>query len=364
MDRKKKYMRKHSFLYTIGIMLVGALLVVGSVSLTMTFLSDKIEEQNAPTLVENALDYDSSSVIQILGTGMVDYNAEEEVIIATTLDETISNYNTSVYHQITPTNTAKGQSLAGTFIQAGFTTVGLANSQSLAVGKEGIDASVAYWETQDILSAGINISTDSQNINRPFEVNGISIVYLSFTVNLNDELPEHEQYLVNLYNDENSPAIVEEARSVADVVIVSLYWDNEGFITPTDRQKEIATKLADSGASIIFANAKDAIQPIEWIDDTLVFYSMGNMLSDSEEETDHLGLLGAVTITKHTVYDKKRIELTNPKVDFVTSRTEDGITTVEEYDATNASDTIQELVESTKPILHQLDDSIRIGGIQ
>ena len=139
-----------------------------------------------------------------------------------------------------------------------------------------------------------------------------------------------------------------------------MYWEGTNKENPSERQKEIAQRLADSGASIIFGNANNSIQPIEWIDDTLVFYSMGNVLTSEDDYA--LGLVGTVTITKHTVYDKTRIELTNPKVDCVyEKKDDDGHITVSFYDNNiELAATYADLIE----VLHRMDDSIRIGGIQ
>ncbi len=351
-------MKKNSLLQILAVMLCGAAIVIVSVSLTMHTLSSTLEEKNEPKVVESALDYDSSSVIQIFGTGMVD-STNSAVTLSQELDEAISNYNVSVYHQKN-TDTVEAQNVADLFVNAGFTTVGLANNESNDDGKTGVFNAMNYWNQKDILTQGINTSTDIQNIHRPFEENGISIVYLSFTDVLNTEMGEKEQYLVNVYDDEKTPEIVEEARSNADVVIVSMYWEGANGAYPTDRQKEVAQRLADSGASIIFGNANDAIQPIEWIDDTLVFYSMGNVLTDEEDYA--LGLVGTVTITKHTVYDKQQIELTNPKVDCVYEKKDtDGSISVSFYDNnTRLATTYADLIG----VLHMMDDSIRIGGIQ
>ena len=257
--------------------------------------------------------------LQLFGTGMVN-STNEDISISQELDEAISNYNVSVYHQKN-TNTIEAQNVADIFVDAGFTAVGLANNESNDAGKDGIKSAMKYWNNKNILTEGLNTSTDKQNIHRPFEENGISIVYLSFTESLNQPLGEQEQYLVNIYDDEKSP---------------------------------------DSGASIIFGNANNSIQPIEWIDDTLVFYSMGNVLTSEDDYA--LGLVGTVTITKHTVYDKTRIELTNPKVDCVyEKKDDDGHITVSFYDNNiELAATYADLIE----VLHRMDDSIRIGGIQ
>lgn len=124
-------------------MLCGAAIVIVSVSLTMHSLSSSLEEKNEPKVVESALDYDSSSVIQIFGTGMVD-STNDAVSISQELAETITNYNVSVYHQKN-TNLKEAQNIADLFVNAGFTAVGLANDESNDNGKNGVFDALNYW---------------------------------------------------------------------------------------------------------------------------------------------------------------------------------------------------------------------------
>ena len=78
---------------------------------------------------------------------------------------------------------------------------------------------------------------------------------------------------------------VTNARAVADVVIVSMHWGNEYQAGPDDRQEELAQRLADAGADVIWGHHPHVLQRMEWLTsadgrDVLGIYSLGNLLSD------------------------------------------------------------------------------------
>ena len=198
------------------------------------------------------------------------------------------------------------------------------------------------------------------------EYNGISVIYLSYTDLLDEELPENENYLVNVYNDEKTPQFVNEAANMADLVIVSIVWEGEPGALPNERQRAVAEALADAGASIVVGYADHAVQPVCWIDDTLVFYSLGDLYSEETEAADRIGALGAVTVTETIYGDKSRVELTNPKVDLVISVPDgEGHSDVKLLSAADDKEVEdrKEFLEGYTKTIQRMDDSIRIGGL-
>lgn len=94
-----------------------------------------------------------------------------------------------------------------------------------------------------------------------------------------------------------------------------MHWGegNELGITPNEEQKRQSKYLASLGVDIIIGHHPYGIQPIEKINNTLVFYSLGRIISSKTYEYgDYLyviGLLSELTITKKN--NKIKIENTN-----------------------------------------------------
>ena len=73
-----------------------------------------------------------------------------------------------------------------------------------------------------------------------------------------------------------------------------MHWGPEYSFNPSDIQKRQAKYLADLGVDIIFGNHTHCIQPVEWIDDTLVVYSMGNFISNQIQLFATRGFKGVI----------------------------------------------------------------------
>ena len=350
--------------------LVILALMLGLISIVMTVLSKRLEEKPEASPTANAqfwVDKEEINVINVLSAGPVlpfgkDFDGSE---ILTDFEPVVRSCDMAALSVHGLVNTDVSPAFADRLYTTGFTMCGLAYPDVLAQGKEAVDLSNTYWNNSKMRISGTSLSTDAKNQLRFTEVNGISAVYLSFTDVLNDPLPENETYLVNVYDDEKTPLFVNKAAELADIVIVSITWNGESGALPNDRQKKIAEALAGAGASIIIGYAEDAVQPIAWIDDTLVFYSLGNLCSPKEETAERIGALGAVTVSKTVTGNQKRIELTNPKADLViTVQTKNGwktkyLSSASEEEAENH----KALYDGYIQTLLRMDDSIRIGGL-
>jgi poly-gamma-glutamate synthesis protein (capsule biosynthesis protein) len=64
------------------------------------------------------------------------------------------------------------------------------------------------------------------------------------------------------------------------IVIVSLHWGMEYQSGHDGGQRKIADLLAAAGADILWGHHPHVVQETEWLDDTLVMYSLGNALFD------------------------------------------------------------------------------------
>jgi len=72
---------------------------------------------------------------------------------------------------------------------------------------------------------------------------------------------------------------IEAVRDKVDVLIVAMHWGYEYTHTPTRYEKDMANYLASLDVDIIIGTHPHVIQPVTWIDDTLVIYSLGNFVS-------------------------------------------------------------------------------------
>lgn len=176
--------------------------------------------------------------------------------------------------------------------KAGCNVINLANNHIADKGQPAIDATIEQWEAQKPLAfAGANRSADEQDKVRYFEKNGLKVAFLAFA-DFSNSTPPYS-YSVNIYHDtELVKRLVDEARSEADVVLVSVHWGTEYSNHTNADQRKFAQTLTDLGVDVIVGTGPHVLQPVEWLSradggKTLVWYSIGNMLS-SQLEADQL----------------------------------------------------------------------------
>ena len=200
-------------------------------------------------------------------------------------------------------------------IDTGFNTVSLATNHTMDRGEKAILKSREYWNNQkDVYSVGSYTSIEEKNEieSKIYEKNGIKYAILNYTYGTNGIIvPKEKAYLVNLWdvtkNYESYKEIVkkdiENIRDKVDVLIVAMHWGIEYTHDPTNNQKEIAKFLADNDVDIIIGTHPHVIEPIEFIDETLVIYSLGNFISAQTSDSCinykcSIGMLTTLNITK------------------------------------------------------------------
>lgn len=170
--------------------------------------------------------------------------------------------------------------IALNLIDIGFNMVSLANNHSLDKNEEGILYSVNFWKEQPVIVSGQSDSFEDRNNIKIYRTNGIKYAFIAYTDGTNGlSLPEGKEYLVNVYSDEQAKIDIESIKDKVDVIIVSMHWGNEYTFVPTQKQREEAEYLSSLGVNLIIGSHPHVIQPVEYVGNTLVIYSLGNFIS-------------------------------------------------------------------------------------
>jgi len=184
-------------------------------------------------------------------------------------------------------------------VKTGFNMVSLANNHSLDKGERGLNYSIQFWNSMDVITAGSYASFEDRDNPKIYETNGIKYAFLSYTIGTNGiKVPEGKEYLVNVYSDELVKQNIENVKDSVDLIIVAMHWGNEYSHQPNSEQKRIAKYLSELGVNIIIGSHAHVIQPIDYVGDTLVIYSLGNFISSQRSLglNKIIGLLVGVTI--------------------------------------------------------------------
>jgi poly-gamma-glutamate synthesis protein (capsule biosynthesis protein) len=192
---------------------------------------------------------------------------------------------------------------AGLQSGAGCNLINLANNHMGDKGVAATNATINVWDNlKPLARAGANKSDFDQNEVSYATVKGIKMAFLAFTdFNNNSSTPA---YSVNNYHDESLVrSLVTQARLNADVVIVSMHWGVEDSNTVSSDQKNQANLLSSLGADVIIGTGPHVLQKVDTInrDDggkTIVWYSLGNMLSSQFYTKELIGGIAQFDIEK------------------------------------------------------------------
>lgn len=211
------------------------------------------------------------------------------------------------------------QEVGDAFMNMGFNLVSLATNHTLDRGVSGMNSSLEYWGKQEgVIAAGSYESEEARTTPKIMEKNGITYTLLSYSTLTNGlTIPYGKEYLFNLYSEEKVKADVERVRDKVDVVMVAMHWGEEYTHTPTYEEKTIAQYLSDLGVDIVIGTHPHVIQPIDFIGDTMVIYSLGNFLSSQIGIERLIGLMASVTINKTVVDGEVTITLEDPAAELV-----------------------------------------------
>jgi poly-gamma-glutamate synthesis protein (capsule biosynthesis protein) len=224
-------------------------------------------------------------------------------------------------------------------IDAGFNLVSLATNHTMDRGRKAVLNSRNYWNNQEnVLAVGSYSSEEEKNEIQIAEVNNIKYTMLNYTYGTNGiTVPSDAEYLVNVWptdlsiNDpqkdtkyqaykEQVKKDIEQVKDKVDVLIVAMHWGIEYTNTPTAYEKDAAEFLASEGVNIVIGTHPHVVQPVTWIDDTLVIYSLGNFISAQTQDLNYnkvVGLMSSLEITKTVKDGESKILITNVKNELI-----------------------------------------------
>ena len=210
------------------------------------------------------------------------------------VQETLSDADLAICHLETPLSpdnrglsgypvfNAPGD-LAAAIAQVGYDGCSSASNHSMDQGIDGIEDTLDVFDRAGLGHAGMARTALEAALPRLYSVNGVTIGHLSYTYGLNGlVLPDDKPWAVNVNSVED---ILEEAQVAielgAEFVVLSIHWGAEYQIAPTSQQRELAKQLLSGDEiDLVVGTHAHVIQPVERLGGNLVFYGLGNFLSN------------------------------------------------------------------------------------
>lgn len=173
----------------------------------------------------------------------------------------------------------------------------------------GIDATQDVWDKLPKLAvAGSNRSQEEQDKIRYFTVKNVKFAFLAYNYESNDN--NLTSYGVNMFSEDLMKRQLAEAKKNGAFVLVSVHWGTEDSPRIDPAQEKWGKFLADNGADIVLGTGPHVLEPVKKLPklgggDTLVWYSLGNMLNT---QLDVGGLFNGFAVMDFKI-DKKTAQL-------------------------------------------------------
>ncbi len=156
----------------------------------------------------------------------------------------------------------------------GIGAVNVATNHAAQHGREAFDATVAGLHAAGIHVVGTPADFTEAGVLR---VAGERIALLGWSDRPRQYAQDEPPY--NEFSDA-AYARVAEARRRADVVLVSMHWGDEFILLPGAREREIARRMVDAGATMVIGHHPHVVRETETYRGAIIAYSLGNFVCD------------------------------------------------------------------------------------
>jgi len=154
--------------------------------------------------------------------------------------------------------------VAPALASANFEVLSLANNHTFNMGSVGLEETKRLLEEADIDWVGAPWTCSEKPVIKN------DLVFLAFNKTFNG------------CRDEEIIRIIKSIKesSPEKFLIVSMHWGEEYKSRSSSAQQELAHKVIDAGADLIFGHHPHVVQEIEQYQGKLIFYSLGNFIFD------------------------------------------------------------------------------------
>ena len=196
--------------------------------------------------------------------------------------------------------------------KTGFDFLSTANNHCCDKGAKGVNRTLDVIENLNLYHAGTyrNIAEKTLSYPQIVDVKGFRLAFLSYTYGTNG-LPVVYPNMVNLIDTAEIRNDVELAKKYnPDMIICLLHWGLEYQLKQNEEQKRLADFIFARGINLIIGSHPHVIQPMEARKDaegnitSAVVYSLGNAVSNQNQEHTDVGAVAHIALVKNETETK------------------------------------------------------------
>ena len=187
----------------------------------------------------------------------------------------------------------------------GFDIFFQANNHAFDRGSRGLERTIDYLDSIGIHHTGTFKTNEARALYYPLMIikNGIRIAFLNYVYDTNG-LTVKTPNIVNLIDSNRIKSdLLHTQLYKPDIIIAQMHWGEEYHTTPSPAQKKMAALLLQYGVRIVIGHHPHVIQPIaiEKVKGdirSVIYYSLGNFISNQQRVNTDGGMLAEIVITR------------------------------------------------------------------
>ncbi|MBP5248234.1 MAG: CapA family protein [Fibrobacter sp.] len=203
-------------------------------------------------------------------------------------------------------------------MEAGFDIITHATNHTIDRKASAVDYTIDFWTGKPVLALGIHKTLAGKDSVVVYEKNGIRFSFVNFTYGLNGQkLPSDRPYLVDLLDSNgNWVEMVKKAEASAEVTVAFMHFGTEYVDLPTEEAQTYAELAIDAGADILVCAHPHVIEPYGIYttkagNRALVYWSLGNFISNQQDISTNLGGVAKFTVRKVQKENLSRVEVSS-----------------------------------------------------
>lgn len=190
---------------------------------------------------------------------------------------------------------------------AGFDCIVTANNHSNDTGEKGILRTIQVLDSLGLAHTGTYTSAADRDSVRILEVQGVRIGILAYSYSTNGlPLTEGKPWLVNLCDTALIARDLQRGRQLgAELMLVVYHFGDEYQRLPNAYQKDLVQFAINHGADIVLGSHPHVLQPTAFypgkgstVDSVFVAWSMGNFISNQQDEYTDEGVIIRLRLMK------------------------------------------------------------------
>ncbi|MCX6753869.1 MAG: CapA family protein [Candidatus Nomurabacteria bacterium] len=285
---------------------------------TLVFVGDMMFDRGVKTSVNNNFDGDYNKLFENLN------ELKEADILFANLEGPVSDIGNNVGSKY---SFRMDPNILPVIKNAGFDIVSFANNHVGDWNVKAFGDTLNRLDNIGILKTGAGINKEDAEKPVIIDKNGVKFGFLGFS----DVGPAWMEAKIDkpgilLASDPRLPLIIQNAKVLSDVLIVSIHWGDEYKTIHNTRQDNLAKIAIDSGADMVIGHHPHVIEDVEIYKDKPIVYSLGNFIFDQYFSKNTMrGMLFSAT------FDGKNLTETEQKIITLNKKFQpEGIYTLDE----------------------------------